>query len=585
MTSVGDQLNIPESGWKRYDDMHPTLKYNGPWSTVSNNADVHLGTAHYMVLSGPSTGSIEFHFYGSKIRLIDLHWTDRVDNVTVDIDGVVSTYNPNNSANKYQVIVFEELHLPLKLHRVKLTTTSTSNNFSLDAIDIDSDGRMLHPDEVTDPIELSVGKRIRCSYRGILPQLTGVFTGLGQESFDFLPTSSSGISFPYGDFYLIMTETQDKKKMLVSDRNIQHFVSWDTINSAGMVSGLQLEGQQVLVSALPPITANEAPYGKASASSIYSTTYDAYRAFDKTGIAWLMQNQRWNGSWVRFDFVNSKIIKAYSYTQDITPGTDSPRAWRVEGSNDGGSTWTVLDTQTNQTGWTTGLRRQYSIPEGNAGAYTSYRMVFTANGGGAYIRVREVDFLEEVTQLSDTVVRLMSGGASAEDTNNEWDRYIVHSTLNNTITAGDDHIWNWSGAASWTSTTNNVGPTYRTGRGGISGDVSAIVHNPSNYSAAAQGTGFRPILVIPYIHKTRTLIKTEGKHKAYRDGQWTTISTVLPSIVTLLNEGMSDLTVLDRKSSTFAKSMTSKSELGSGKVFNSTLDLKKYIEITNLSIQ
>ncbi|WP_340401300.1 hypothetical protein [Paenibacillus sp. FSL H8-0079] len=145
MAIVGDQLPFPESGWQRIDDENKNIKYKGNWIYVSGDPNTYAGTAHYFTLSGATTNSIEFYFYGTKLRIIDMYWSNRVNNVTVELDGVISSYNPNNSTNKYRVIVFERLNLQYGFHKVKLTTTSTSNNFSLDAIDIDSNGEITAP--------------------------------------------------------------------------------------------------------------------------------------------------------------------------------------------------------------------------------------------------------------------------------------------------------------------------------------------------------------------------------------------------------------------------------------------------------
>src|SRR5690606_32003214 len=49
-------------------------------------------------------------------------------------------------------------------------------------------------------------------------------------------------------------------------------------------------------------------------------------------------------------------------------------------------------------------------------------------------------------------IRLIYGGESAEDTTNEWDRYIIQSDLNGSIEAGSDSVWNWSSpAGTWTN--------------------------------------------------------------------------------------------------------------------------------------
>ncbi|WP_145413291.1 discoidin domain-containing protein [Paenibacillus xylanexedens] len=66
--------------------------------------------------------------------------------------------------------------------------------------------------------------------------------------------------------------------------------------------------------------------------------------------------------------------------------------------------------------------------------------------------------------------------------------------------------------------------------------------------------------------------------------KWDTISTTLPSENTFINEGM-DLSVLTRSSKVITQTMINTGNLGSGKVFKSTVNLKKYIEITNLSVK
>lgn len=48
MATVGDQLALPESGWRRYDDTHVGLKYTGSWYKVTStnyyNGSVNVTT-------------------------------------------------------------------------------------------------------------------------------------------------------------------------------------------------------------------------------------------------------------------------------------------------------------------------------------------------------------------------------------------------------------------------------------------------------------------------------------------------------------------------------------------------------------
>ncbi|WP_339837372.1 hypothetical protein [Paenibacillus sp. FSL R7-0272] len=81
---------------------------------------------------------------------------------------------------------------------------------------------------------------------------------------------------------------------------------------------------------------------------------------------------------------------------------------------------------------------------------------------------------------------------------------------------------------------------------------------------------------------TTTLIEVSGNYKNWRSSQWNTISTTLPSPNTFINEGIDDLSILDRNSKNFVHSMSLNGSLGSGKLFKSNINLEKYLEITNL---
>lgn len=104
------------------------------------------------------------------------------------------------------------------------------------------------------------------------------------------------------------------------------------------------------------------------------------------------------------------------------------------------------------------------------------------------------------------VLRLMNGGISTADTDNEWDKIIVGSTINGAIiTAGDNTFWNWSGTYTWTSTTNPASTANRIIRGYSA--VNGWTHAASGYV----GYGFRPVLtVLP--SKFQGLIKLENNN-------------------------------------------------------------------------
>ncbi|WDI05109.1 hypothetical protein PUW25_26425 (plasmid) [Paenibacillus urinalis] len=339
---IGGALTAPQDGWKRYDDQYPGFKYKGSWTANSaGDTGAYKGVTRVCNNASVDTDVISFRFTGDRIRIIAKTNTEHSNNVIVRIDGVEEVFSIRDTLMQ-QRLAYEKTLSDSNEHVVEITGTGL---IVFDAVDIKADGRLLHPDEATDVANLEVGKRIRCNYVVTTSGTVGAFSNLGKETGDFL--APSGPSVPNGDFYFIMVEDWNGKKILIADRNIQTNITWNELNSSGVASG---SGVKALVS-------------------------------------------------------------------------------------DNGSEGTV---------------------------------------------------------------RLMTGGNSSANKDNQWDIYIVNSSLNGAITAGDNNVWNYGVYGSWTSTTHNNSATYRTLRGG--GTVTAM--GASATSSAAPG--FRPVLEIeppPIIQK------------------------------------------------------------------------------------
>ncbi|MGM1044906.1 MAG: hypothetical protein ACQEXX_02030 [Bacillota bacterium] len=366
MATIGQTLTAPESGWKRYDDTDNGIMYNGPilgspsdtdWYTTVNS-NYYNGSA---VTTRGLNKKIRVNFIGTKIRVINAVGSNRTTNAKIRIDNELESFSLQSPSLIYQTLVYEKFGLENKIHTLEIESgTDGEITLQLDAIDIDANGRLLHPDEVTDIKDLDLGKRIRCHYSTISNQV-GTFSGFGKETADSIPVASTAT--PNGDFYFIMVEDFNKKKILVADRNIQNNISWDILNSSGIGSG--------------------------------------------SGLPWIVP--------------------------------DSP-------SN----------------------------------------VAFT--------------------------IRLLTGGTSATDNDNEWDKYIVNSTLNGTITAGDNNVWNWSGGLSWTSTVAGHA-TNRVMRG------STSVENWSTFGSNAVNTRhFRPVLEIKSLQLNKSFILFNGEYKKFGGG-------------------------------------------------------------------
>ncbi|WP_019639008.1 SPRY domain-containing protein [Paenibacillus fonticola] len=97
--------------------------------------------------------------------------------------------------------------------------------------------------------------------------------------------------------------------------------------------------------AIPPMTSNIAPSGVASASSIYSSTYDVWKAFDidDTGTSyWRSANNTVYPVYLEYEFPTPIRIGRYGL---IGVTSVLPKEWTFEGSNDGVS-WVILDERT-----------------------------------------------------------------------------------------------------------------------------------------------------------------------------------------------------------------------------------------------
>lgn len=339
MATIGDQILEPEEGWKRYDNEERLFYLVGEW-VLHDNISAYNGTGIY---SNTFNAKINFKFKGTKLRFISRNYDKNYESIIqVWIDGLqVGTFIQNQGVILNQVIQYEITGLEDKIHNVEIKKDG-SDFMYFDAIDIDDNGRLYHPflDEVFNIQDLDVGKCIRCHYTANSNQL-GVFNNLGQETSDLISPTSSAT--PNGDFYWICVgyDTQGRKK-IIADRNIQHSISWDTLNNAGVVNGLDMK-------------------------------------------------------------------------------------------------------------------------------------------------------IDNLTDC-DFTTRLLTDGIDVNDKDNEWDKIIVESDLNSTITAGDNNVWHWNNIAFWTSTTDTSNATYRVIRGGGTSDTS--VRKGISPTTINTSTGFRPILLI-----------------------------------------------------------------------------------------
>jgi hypothetical protein len=173
---------------------------------------------------------------------------------------------------------------------------------------------------------------------------------------------------------------------------------------------------------VPTMSANNAPFGVAFASSEINVANQAWYAFDDVAAV----DHRWisntlNAAYLGYDFGagNAKVITYYSITAypsgDASGG--APKDWTFEGSNDN-STWTVLHTQTAAAAWTADEKRTYSI--NNTTAYRYYRLnISNSQNASNNVEIAEMELLQSSSnnkdlQLITDSVRYIKPGMSLD---------------------------------------------------------------------------------------------------------------------------------------------------------------------------
>lgn len=325
---------------------------------------------------------------------------------------------------------------------------------------------------------MNIGDYIACRYTVPISGVPGYLSELGTCTATPIPVT--GTATPDGLFYLIHCgyDTKDRIK-LIPDRNLQTSISWDAINTSGMVnSGTLLQYPNLCnIASGQTSNSNGTVFGNNSGSG--KNPIDAFMyggsTYGGNSLSVLPGN-------VGFHFNTPRTIIKYSVRGGNT--TYYTSGWTFEGSNDGVN-YTILDTKSGQD---TSTMKDYYIK--NSNSYTYYRL---NNLAPALANLDYVQMYELIPILKDCnlTLRLPTGGTSATDTDNEWDKIIVNSTLNGTITAGDNNVWNWNGIQGWVSTFCSGVPTRIQVRGGVT--VQYDNNMPPSYVSTY---GFRPLILV-----------------------------------------------------------------------------------------
>jgi hypothetical protein len=209
-------------------------------------------------------------------------------------------------------------------------------------------------------------------------------------------------------------------KLVITANNTDTYTDIQEINLNGTLSESFTEiGPHDLTS-----TTSHSPF-VVSSSSDQGTNY-SWKAFDGKTDKWLA-NAATGILKIDLGDGNSKVVGSYSVrtTLESPSETDrSPKNWTLEGSDDN-SSWTTLDTVTNQTSWAKGEIRYFECD--SVLLFRYIRINVTANDGDpSYLCIEEFSLIEsnlpsgDILVLSDAILYTVGKDRTVADNLSNW---------------------------------------------------------------------------------------------------------------------------------------------------------------------
>ncbi|MGG4105134.1 discoidin domain-containing protein [Paenibacillus lautus] len=151
---------------------------------------------------------------------------------------------------------------------------------------------------------------------------------------------------------------------------------------------------------IPAMTADNvpAPY-VVKASSINSTSYPAWKAFDQKNAAntdsWISASGKYSGEWIQIDYGagNEKYISSYSISARYNTNLEGTlKSFRLLASNDE-TNWVTIDTRMEENPWTSAEKRTYVITGNPAEKFRYYRLEVMTVQLGTYVAIGELELM------------------------------------------------------------------------------------------------------------------------------------------------------------------------------------------------
>ena len=192
--------------------------------------------------------------------------------------------------------------------------------------------------------------------------------------------------------------------------------TWETFRQDG--AALPTPSQNPVISSM---RSNDYGGMVASASSSYSSAYDAFKAFTHPFID---STDTWRSaqgvpfSWLQIQLDKSRKVTQYSISALISSTSKNayPVDWVLQGSNNGVD-FTDIHTVTDEPVWNVNETRFFKVDSDNVGDYIYYRLYISKNGPGAsYAAIANFGLMEgyaenwEKVELSEIASKGMTSG-------------------------------------------------------------------------------------------------------------------------------------------------------------------------------
>ena len=199
--------------------------------------------------------------------------------------------------------------------------------------------------------------------------------------------AGSGLTLDAGSILFSISNTAPNSFIAANGAAINNN-AYPNLNAAiNANSALRISGTSYIINV---IGSKSAPAGTTyNASTAIDAGRGASKAFDGSldGTSGCWHSSGAPPQWIRVTFTTPTVINKWDW-QRRAQNDLYPTNWTLSGSNDGGTTKTLLYTKTGDGGVASGSWNENQFT--NSNAYTTYQMDISASSGGSYVVIGEI---------------------------------------------------------------------------------------------------------------------------------------------------------------------------------------------------